>query len=62
MIKFDDEEIQKKFDECHFRQEYDGMNICRGMCMPCIRAIDSGQCSMLEDYFSEKKEADNDTD
>lgn len=60
MIEFDDKEIQKEFNECHFRQEYDGVDVCRGMCAPCSRVIESGQCEMLADYFSKRKEADND--
>lgn len=59
MIEFDDKDIQKEFNECHFRQEYDGVDVCRGMCMPCERTIESGQCQMLVDYFSKMKEADN---
>lgn len=62
MIEFDDKDIQKEFNECHSRQEYDGVDICRSMCMPCGRAIENGQCSMLVDYFSKQKEADNETD
>ncbi len=52
MIEFDDKDIQKEFDECCFRQEYDRVDVCRGVCIPCGRAIESGQCAMLADYFS----------
>lgn len=55
MIEFDDKDIQKAFNECHFRQEYEGIDICRGMCQPCGRTIEKGQCSMLEDYFKKKR-------
>lgn len=58
MIEFDDKEIQKAFNNCHFRQEYGGVDICRGMCQPCGRTIEKGQCEMLEEYFSNKKEAE----
>ena len=60
MIKFDDEEMQKEFNECHFRQEYDGVDVCRGWCTPCMRIIESGKCSMLEDYFAKKGVTKND--
>lgn len=59
MIKFDDKDMQKEFNECHFRQEFDGLDICRGMCGPCTRIIESGKCSMLTDYFSKRKEVGN---
>ncbi|MBR3117687.1 MAG: hypothetical protein IKF29_00455 [Oceanobacillus sp.] len=59
MINFDDEDIQKHFNECHFRQEVDGIDVCRGMCWPCDRTIEKGQCSMLTDYFSKQKGEDN---
>lgn len=62
MIEFDDKEIQKAFNECDFRQEFDGIDICRGVCEPCGRIIDKGKCKMLADYFSKRKdskEADN---
>lgn len=52
MIKFDDKEIQRAFNECCFRQECDEVDICRGMCTPCMHVIESGQCSMLADYFT----------
>ena len=52
MIKFDDKDIQKAFNECHFRIEFDEVDVCRGMCTPCMRAIEGGQCSMLSDYFT----------
>lgn len=55
MIEFDDKDIQKAFNECHFRQECDGFDICRGMCAPCAKVIESGQCGMLIDYFSKEK-------
>lgn len=60
MIEFDDKEIQRAFNECHFRQEFDGVDVCRGMCQPCGRTIENGQCTMLSDYFSKRKEADDD--
>lgn len=62
MLKFDDEEIQKAFDECHFRQEYDGVDICRGMCQPCLITIDTDRCVMLKEYFSKQKEKKNEKD
>lgn len=43
MIEFDDKDIQKEFNECHFRKEFDGVDICRGMCAPCSNVIESGQ-------------------
>jgi hypothetical protein len=54
MIEFDDKDIQTAFNECHFRQEYDGVDICRGMCQPCKRTIENGQCSMLVEYFNKR--------
>ena len=59
MIEFDDKDIQENFNNCHFRQEYCGIDICRGMCQPCRKTIESGQCSMLTDYFSKQIEAQN---
>lgn len=59
MIEFDDKEIQKEFNECRFRTEYDGIDICRGMCTPCSKVIECGQCEMLTDYFSKRKELGN---
>lgn len=59
MIKFTDEDIQKEFNDCHFRQECAGVDICRGSCAPCTNVIESGQCAMLADYFCKQKEADN---
>ena len=56
MIEFDDKDIQENFNNCHFRLEHSGVDICRGMCQPCSRTIENGQCSMLTDYFSKQKE------
>ena len=53
MIRFDDEDLQKHFNECLFRIESGEVNICRGMGMHCMSVIESGQCSMLADYFTE---------
>ena len=53
MIKFDDEDLQKHFNECDYRVEYDEISICRGMCTPCMNLIESGCCSMLKEYFTE---------
>jgi len=55
MIEFDDKEIQRAFNECHFRQEYCGVDICSGMCQPCAIIIEKGQCQMLAKYFSKRK-------
>lgn len=52
MIKFDDKDIQKAFNECHFRIEFDGVDVCRCMCAPCTHIIDHGQCPMLKEYFT----------
>lgn len=55
MIEFDDKDIQNAFDECYFRKEFEGADVCRDMCMPCERTIESGQCTMLKNYFSKRK-------
>lgn len=51
-IKFDDEDLQKHFNDCLFRIECGGAHICTGICIPCMHAIESGQCSMLKEYFT----------
>ena len=55
MIEFDDKEIQQAFNECHFRQEFCEVDICCGMCQPCIKIMEKGQCSMLAEDFSKRK-------
>lgn len=55
MISFDDEDIQKSFNECRYRKTVGGVDICFGMCQPCGRTIENGQCTMLTDYFSKQK-------
>lgn len=51
MIEFDDKEMQKAFNECHFRQEVSGVDVCRLECLPCMKTIKNGHCSMLAEYF-----------
>lgn len=55
MIDFDDKEIQKAFNKCHFRQKCGDVDICRGMYQSCGRTIEKGQCAMLKAYFSKEK-------
>lgn len=55
MVEFDDKDIQRAFNECHFRQEYDGFDICQYQCAPCAKVIEDGKCDMLIDYFRKKK-------
>ena len=62
MINFDDEDIQKNFNECNYRIEYDGVDVCRCICQPCGATIEKGQCPMLTDYFGKQKGKDGDQD
>lgn len=61
MIVFIDKDIQKAFNNCRFRIQLVGVDICRGMCQPCSITMENSQCRMLIEHFS-KKEGDNDED
>ena len=48
-------EIEKIINDCHWKQDADGIPICRGMVLPCEKVIDKGQCDVLKEYFSKEK-------
>ncbi len=52
----DDEELAEVFTNCDFHQDYDGVSICAGYCLPCREVIEMGACDALIKYFNELKE------
>ena len=51
-------EIEKVITECHWKQDADGIPICRLMVLPCEKVIDKGQCDTLREYFAKEREDD----
>lgn len=47
----DDERISNAVRDCDWRHEFDGIDVCRGMCSPCLNEIDKGTCPTLREYF-----------
>ena len=45
-----DKEISEIIQNCWWRIK--DIDVCRGMCLPCIKVIESGQCETLQEYFS----------
>ena len=50
------DEIRKLIDECYWKQDVDGIPICRGEVLPCDSVIDKGKCPILQEYFKHEKE------
>lgn len=48
------EEINKAINECKWKSDFD---VCRGMCLPCHRVIEKGQCNTLIELFRKGKES-----
>ena len=51
------EDINKAIKKCKWRDTKMGevFAICRGMCTPCLRVIDSGKCDTLIELFKKEK-------
>lgn len=56
-------EVNKAIRDCKWRQNFMGVVICSGMCGPCTRVIENGDCDALQRLFAEKaKESGNETE
>jgi len=50
------EQIDQAIKQCEWRQKFGDTYICRGMCLPCQRVIEKGECPTLKELFSAEKE------
>ena len=50
-MKITQEEINDAIKNCIWRQELNGVSICRGEVTPCSNVIDSGKCDTLKELF-----------
>lgn len=57
-------EINKAIKACKWRQNFMGSVICSGMCGPCARVIENGECDTLKKMFAgkENSNAEDNTD
>ena len=52
----EEEYMNKLIKECIWRKDIgDGIIICKGLCGPCQRIIDTGKCDTMIEYFKTKK-------
>ncbi len=52
-------QIVKAIKHCRWRKDLGGVPICCGMCLPCERTIERGQCDTLNKLFRENQEEGN---
>jgi hypothetical protein len=50
-----EKKIREKIEFCYWRQNFQGIDICRGIVLPCQRAIENGQCDTIADFLKEEK-------
>lgn len=54
-IPSDDKQIEKLIEtikkECKWRQNVFGVDVCKGMCLPCDKMIYDGKCDELIKIF-----------
>ena len=51
-----DKDIQETIDNCYWRADLDGVNVCKGELTPCMRVIEKGNCDTLKKLFAESEE------
>lgn len=52
-----EEEIDKAIKKCEWKDNQ-GFDVCRGMCLPCQRVIERGQCETLIELFRKERSED----
>ena len=50
-VIFDDKELDVVIRNCMWRQDMDGISICKGELAPCLKVIESFKCDTLKEYF-----------
>lgn len=50
-----EKELNNAIKTCKWRQEFMGVVICSGMCGPCVRVIENGECDTLKNIFAGKE-------
>ena len=53
MQKVTQKEIKEAIENCRWREKY--MDICKGMCLPCRRTIERGECDTLIELYRGKE-------
>ena len=48
------ESILQSIKKCHWRKNVYGVDICTGNVLPCVRAIEKGDCEIIQ-KFAEKE-------
>lgn len=52
--KITEEELQKAVDNCFWKTDMGGVDVCKGMLAPCLRIIEKGQCDTIKKLVSER--------
>lgn len=56
-----EEQVEAAVKSCKWRHDFAGVGVCRGLCGPCIRIIESGHCPTLKELAAnDKKEGEPD--
>lgn len=51
--------IRDAIEDCIWKHEVGGVDICTGMCAPCLNIIDKGQCDAIRELVRKDKENKN---
>lgn len=49
-----EEQIEKAVEDCYWKVDFAGIPICRGMQLPCSRAIETGKCDTIAKIIREE--------
>jgi hypothetical protein len=49
------EEINEDIKSCKWRHDFMGVVVCSGMCGPCAKVIENGECDTLKQIFAGKE-------
>ena len=54
-----EEELQKAVDNCFWKIDMDGVDVCKGALAPCLRIIEKGECDTIKDLVLERIKNDS---
>lgn len=52
-------DIEKAISECYWRKEVASVSICARNCIPCVKAINSGECDALRELVNKAAEQES---
>lgn len=58
--KITEKEVQKAVDNCFWKKDVCGVDICSGVAAPCLRVIEKGECDTLMNLFSQQGDNNDD--